>query len=224
MFALQFGGKPRFYKDQMAEIYEYCQSLGLEVGRESAAATTRHRGEMHPALYNVLVDMKVVSSVFNHRLGNIKVELHIFTRIMLSTCYRLLRFQAVDGPPLVSNLDAVYYAGMMMFIMTVFLRCDSRRIIECDLMSRCLEATVQRRLSEAYRELELWLLVVGGIWATAGGEGDDDWVAPRIVPMAQSLGLQTWDEVRGCMSNFPWINSIQDEPGRKLWDRLQTTL
>jgi hypothetical protein len=224
MFALQFGGKPRFYKDPMAEIYEHCQSLGLHLDRELAAATTQHRGEMHPTLYDVLVDMKVVSSVFNGHLGKVKVELHMFTRLMLSTCYRLLQFQALDGPPLVSNLDAVHYAGMMMFILTVFLRYDSRRIIECDLMSQCLEATIQRRLGEAYHELELWLLVIGGIWASAGGDDDGDWIIPRIVPMAQKMGLYTWGEVRGCIGNFPWINGIHDKPGQKLWKRLQKTL
>ncbi|KAL6401646.1 hypothetical protein AUP68_15523 [Ilyonectria robusta] len=217
IFSLQHGGPTMFFRNRMPEVQVLLAPKGLSFDRPSAASSVQHKG-LNPQLHEILLDVLGSSSLFNNRVRVHAVDLLTYQEMLVSICYRLIRFHPLDEPRLESDVEAIYHTGLTIFMMTIFLQYDRRRIMDHELASFCFRDTLDRTSLERDNELVLWYMIIGGIWIS--GEVDGDWLAPRIWMVAENLGIKSWDEVRKCVGKFPWVNVLHDEPGRVLWDHV----
>jgi hypothetical protein len=201
----------------MHHVQNSLWAQGLHLDRNSSDSSTRFN-QLHPYLRDILLDAMSISSLFNN-LGNKKVEYMIFLEVLISLCYRLLSFCSLGDASTRCDLQATHHIGLIIFTMTMFLQHDRRRIINYNLIPLCLKNVLQAEVLEEEDELALWLMIIGGIWIS---DADGDWLAPRIRATAQRLGFDSWDKARGSVCKYPWINSLHDQLGRGLWNRVHS--
>lgn len=189
---------------------------GLPLDRNLDVLSTRSN-HLDPYLRDILFDIMSISSLFSN-LDDKTVNYMTFLEILTSLCYRLLRFRSLGDASTRCDVQAGYHIGLTIFMMTLFLQNDRRRMIKYCLIPVCLRNVLQSEVAEQEDEDALWLMIIGGIWIS--GEPESDWLAPRIRSMAQRLGLDSWDKARDCLCKYPWIGSQHDQPGRELWNRV----
>lgn len=221
MFALQHGGEALFSRDCMYKVDDILVAKGLHLDRTTYAYSAVH-GRLDPSLHDILRDIMGLSTLFNCHLDKRPLDLIGYQEALQSICYRLLQFSSLRGSRLKPGLQAAHHIGMTIFMMTIFLQYDRRRIIKYELVWSCVRDVLDSGcLDEHEDELAFWLLMLGGIWVSC--DGNDDWLVSNLQQMGQKLGMETWAEVRNMLAKFPWIDVIHNEPGRKLWNRLCCT-
>lgn len=208
-----------FFRDQMPHVRQIMKTRNLGFSRDDSAVTVRHTG-LDCELRETLIDIIDVCSFFNHNLPNTTLDISLFLETQTSICYRLLCFHELGSPWSISkSIEAAYHTALTLLMMTMFLQYDRRRVMDYDLITRCLWYVLDDlSLDEDEDQLRLWVMVMGGIWIP----GDDHMrlLAPRIRATAQRLQLHTWDDILGSVTKFPWIHAIHDEPGHKIWQRV----
>lgn len=137
-----------------------------------------------------------------------------------------------------SEADAVVHCGLLILMITLGLQPHrDHRIIGYKAVAGSLRAVVNRcqisMASMADREtaeLMLWMLMLGTIWLSDdGGKGESEKVDRtlgrdtllRLAALAESLGIDSWEGVRKCVSTLPWLASVHDQPGRMFWQRVR---
>ena len=219
VFALQYGGPTAFFRDKLPEVREKMSRQGLELDREASEAVVQYRSE-HSAVHDVLLDAFGLGCLFNDSIDAGVIGLVSFQEIMMSIFFRLLRIRSVDGPRMDSPLDEKYHTGLVLFTMSIFLRHDNRRVVECTLVSKRFVDTLAGGSDKEHPELCLWLMMMGGIW-TSGDDSVTAWLFSVALNTASSLGLETWSDVRTCVKQFPWVDKLHDQPGAELWKRIK---
>lgn len=206
----------------MSEARRTLAEEGIYLDRAPLPSNIAHNG-LDPSLSDILIDITSVCKLLNHDLHGRTLDLITFQNIQMSICYRLLQFRplneytamAASGPP---NAEEIYSIGLTVFMMTIFLQYNNRRIVDFKRAFECLKTVASVEFSDGESDLGLWLLLIGGIWLT--GEQRVDWLAPAIHRVAQRLGLADWDAVFQCVAKFPWIHVLHDEPGRAVWSQI----
>ena len=199
----------------MSEVPTMLASKGLYLDRSSAASAIRHNG-LDPDLHEILLDITSVTSLVKNLPTDLTIELTTFQEMLVSICSRLIRFHPLQSLKQKSDIEAVYHIGLTIFMMTLFLQYDHRRILQYELVSLRLKDVLDRGLDEVDDDLVLWLLLIGGIWISSGT--DRFWLTSRIMELARRLGLNSWADVHGYVSTFPWISTLHDQPGRAVWN------
>lgn len=64
--------------------------------------------------------------------------------------------------------------------------------------------------------LLLWALLMGGITAIKGNERLE--LSPLILEASSRLQLHSWSALQDQLRRFPWIGTLHDRPGLKLWE------
>lgn len=184
------------------------------------ASLIRHH-DLRADLYDILLDIISICSFFNDNPFKMTLDLTLFLECQTSICYRLLRFHGLGSPwPDQTGIAPAYHTGLTIFMMTMFLQYDRRRMLDYSLISACLWHALEGDVvnQPQHQELALWLMILGGVWIS--GEGNVKSLRPRIRATADRLRLESWEDVRGCLGKYPWIQSIHDEPGRALWKQV----
>lgn len=220
MFALQNGGKAIFFRDRMHKVHDMLAAKGLGLERTTKAYSAVN-GRLDPSLHDILIDAMGVSMLFNKHLDRRPLDLFGYQEALLSIFYRLLRFRSLQEVRFKPDLQSAHHIGMAVFMMTIFLCFDQRRIIKYELVSPCMKEVICGGLDEHEEELEFWLLMLGGIWASC--DQNDGWFVSRLQERDRALGIETWDDARRILAKFPWIDVIHNEPGRELWDQVRCT-
>ena len=57
-----------------------------------------------------------------------------------------------------------------------------------------------------YAELALWLTFIGGIASL--DDPNREWFVEKVKKMAWTLGLKTWDDLKGVFMKFVWIEGL----------------
>ena len=215
VFALQYGRPILFFRDSMSEVQITLASSGLSLDRTSAASAIRHNG-LDPNLYEILLDVKSLTSLFNNILADLTIDLNTFHEMLVSICCRLIRFHPLQSPRQESNIDAVYHIGLTVFMITLFLQYGGRQTSPYELVSLRLRDVLDGELNELDDDLVLWLMFVGSIWVSGGTDGS--WIISKIRRLARRLGINSWAKVQRSVSTFPWISALHDQLGRIVWN------
>ena len=157
-----------------------------------------------------------VCALLNER--TVTLDLKAFLEIMISICYRLLRYRSLNDVERPCDSDAAYHMGLIIFMMTTFLHHKHHQIMDYKLVTLCFKDVVDGQSEELDNELLLWLLIVGGMWIA--GDSHSEWLSHKIRTTTQRLGVDSRDEARKCMARFPWIDALHDEWSQRLWDEL----
>jgi hypothetical protein len=177
--------------------------------------------EIDPFLLRILLDIIGLAHWFNRGDKTHKADPDMLQEVIVSVCYRLVRFHVLGSPPLESKLDAAYHIGLIAFMTTLFLQIDGRRFLRYTLVSRCLRNVLERRLGDDDSDSLLWLLFIGGISVLE--EADQRWAVQQISHMVKFMGIESWVQLHQLLIQFPWIGAIHDEPGKALWETVMTS-
>ena len=214
-YALQNGGPMVFFRDHMSEVRNTLLERGFDFDLVSAASTIRHTG-LNPSLHEVLLDVINVAYLFNNIPSDQKLRINTFEEMIVSILSRLIRFRPLQSSKRESNVEAAYHIGLIIFMMTLFLQCDSRRILEYDLVSLCLKDVLDSGLDEQERDLTVWLMFIGGIWVS--GDTDGGWFISKARRLLRRLSIKSWREVHNSVRKFPWIVALHDPLGFVVWN------
>ncbi len=207
-----------FFRDRIADVQEELASQGLSFDRASALSSIQHDG-LDPDIHGPLLDALYLSALFNTEQYNYTLDVLTFQEIHFSICYRLFRFRLLECPRREYDVQITYHTGLTIFMMTLFLQFDCRRVLDYSLICLCLRDVLNNGPDEHDGSgLVLWLILVGGIWIL--GDADEDWLYPRIRSETRRLGLETWDEVLGVVTKFPWVHHLHGQPGRSVWNQV----
>jgi hypothetical protein len=201
----------------MSTVRENFKSTGLNFDIIFAPQATQPNG-LDPVLYEILVDVRYLTSLLNSTLPGFVLNVNTFLEMIISVCSRLIRYHPLQDFKQISSLDAVYHIGLIIFMMTSFLQLDGRQILKYDLVALRLKEVLDGNLDGLDDELVLWLVVMGGIWASGGSDGA--WLIPRTRELAGRLRIDHWADARRIMSRLPWIEVPHDEECRTLWEQV----
>jgi hypothetical protein len=204
----------------MQKVDEGLAKKGLILDRNAAALTVQHSG-LDPYLRDILVDIISLCSLFNDNLPKTTLDVNLFLENQTSICYRLLQFHplASHWPEPCDAIQVAYHTGLTVFMMTMFLQHDRRRVLDYTLISRCVWQVLDSgKIEEIGEEFALWFMIMGGIWISVGVEVEA--LLSRIRSTAEALGIARWEDARLCVAKFPWIHALHDQPGHHLWNRV----
>lgn len=201
----------------MPQVRKTLAKKGLHLDDVSVASAAHHK-QLHLHLREILRNIMGVCALFNHSLGNFMLESHTFLEIVVSTFNHLLRFCPFDNSKPEPTVDAIYHIGLTLFMMTMFLHRGRRRVVDHELVSVRLRHLLDSELDDYDDELIFWLVTICGIWVTDAADGD--WPVPMMHDTAQRLGVDTWSKAQAVVRRFPWLNSVHDEPGLNLWNKV----
>jgi len=245
--ALDDGRKTYWYCDRMSEAEERLASEGLRLDRDAARQQLGHC-PIHQALYELLLEVKAITNLFNDLPAGRRVRVETFTMMTISIFSRLIWFSPLQNPCIrdtwtstalpktlnsagldfsylvdgvgesMSNLNLAYHAGLTIFMMSLFLQYECRRIMGYDSIFGRLAAVVDRVGDKVDRDLLLWILLVSGVWSR--DLQPNDWITVRTKGVIQEVGFSTYDEAREYIKKFPWTKAKHTESCRKFWNFL----
>ncbi|KAJ5184276.1 hypothetical protein N7492_001892 [Penicillium capsulatum] len=215
MLSLQHGRPPMFFRDRMADVHRTLAPRGLPGDVFDCPVRSL---PVEPILLGIYSDVMRICVLLNRAPREPVLEMMVFEEILVSVCYRLLRFRSLNQSQQRADVQSAYHLGLINFMMTTFLQCNRHRILNNRLISTCLRDTLDREWHENGDESTFWLMMCGGLWVS--GEADGAWIALRIRELARVLGLVEWDDVRRTVGRFPWIHAVHDDLARKLWEEV----
>ncbi|KAJ2896767.1 hypothetical protein MKZ38_005255 [Zalerion maritima] len=215
--ALQHGGPTMFYLDRMSKVRDVATAKGLKFDRPSSLSFGDRHGSVDPHLEDVFLDVLAASRMLNGSLPGRTLDILTFLHLQISIFYRLLRYCPLAAENQRSDVDSTCHIGLIVFMMTVLLQHEGRSILDYRLVKRHLRGVLSSQLGDTRDTgMGLWAMCMGGIWMA--GTVDLDWLFSRIWLSGERLSIQTWDDARRLLVNFPWINIVHDQPGRQLWE------
>ena len=111
----------------MSLVRENFAAAGLPLDVVTAAREARHPS-LAPQLFDVLVDVKSISTMLNSITSGEMIDIGTFEEMLISICYRLMRFRPLHVPWRRATTEAAYHIGLTMFTMSFFLQNERRRV------------------------------------------------------------------------------------------------
>ncbi|KAI5459123.1 hypothetical protein BGZ63DRAFT_271394 [Mariannaea sp. PMI_226] len=224
-YALQLGTRPLF------------TSKDVEVGRERMYGPrdsfkrpkeamnkdeTSLLSRVGNPLWELLLEMRHAAFMVNESSANLRPKLNSFEfhDALIKFGYKILAINPLGGNELGSLEASLLHLGLAAFLMS-FLRGLDRLVAETPLLSKLASIagqTYEAQGSECQRLL-LWFLLIGRSSIFRGN--GNHWQVSQIRLIIQSLGLQTWDEVKDAVAIFPWVDCLHNEPSRYIWEMSQ---
>ncbi|KAF6835652.1 hypothetical protein CPLU01_04122 [Colletotrichum plurivorum] len=212
-FALHTGCQPFYYYDGWpAEVisdesstHDRTNGPLLEIFDNAPNATRQFVGDVE----------SFAETLRQAEMGS-KVAPHDFQGMVISVCYRLLRFQHLEGHLLNVEQEACF-TGLVAFASSLLLQFGRQRHLRYDLLSRRLKQSLFGvQFDPGFPPSAiLWLLVLGGISVFEVEE--HVWLLPTILELSQRMGLRDWGSAHVDLLKFPWIDAIHNGKGEALW-------
>ncbi|KAK2000974.1 hypothetical protein LX36DRAFT_708918 [Colletotrichum falcatum] len=217
-YALHAGTPPLYSYDsvpqrvaQRVSQYEACSQRPLPAAFSAAELSTRQavRG---------LDDISILLAGCGPEW---KLTAHEYSATILSVGYRMLRVRGHGSRGLDATQDACVL-GALCFYSSLLLQLGRRRHLVYAELSRRLKASLDGLLDGCRRPRSrstvVWLLVMGAV--SVFEEKDDVWLLPALARVSGLAGLGNWGEVCRVLEEYPWIASIHNGPGERVWNRV----
>ncbi len=94
-----------------------------------------------------------------------------------------------------------------------------------DALTRCADEPRRMVYLREYKQLFLWALVLGGLQADDDDEMTDkarSWFLARFIHFSSSAHVSTWVQVRDCLSEVLWSESVLTLAAWEFWKDAQT--
>lgn len=218
MLSLQHGKPTMFFRDCMTDVRRTLLAKGLQLDYPLASPTARYN-QVPICLQDIFSDVMGFCALLNTQTRTLVLDFLGFEEVLMSICYRLLNFRSLNESRKSSDLQTIYHVGLIVFMMTTFLQFNRHRIMNHRLLSLCIRDVLDTEVHGGDDDLNFWFMIIGGIWISDSIE--DDWLHQRIRRMAVRRRIDRWDEARHVLCMFPWVNTLHDQPGYKLWNEMQ---
>ncbi|KAH8888079.1 hypothetical protein GQ53DRAFT_872304 [Thozetella sp. PMI_491] len=214
-YSLEYGRPLLFFRDRMAEVRNVLVSRGFNFHRTPGYHPTQ-LNELDPRLRGVLTDVMSFSNLINSISLDKPLDIISYHEMIVSICCRLVEFHPLQSLERLSNTDSAYHIGMTVFMMTIYLQFDNRRIANYELVSLHLRKALEHRTDGLDANFLLWLTFVSSVWIMNGP--DRSWVIKRLRELAAQCSFNNWNEVRCSFTLFPWIDALHTEPSCTVWN------
>ncbi|KAH6647334.1 hypothetical protein BKA67DRAFT_523286 [Truncatella angustata] len=181
-----------------------------------------------PKLSDIMLNVVEFASDLNDRSrkGHRKLEPMKFTETLISLLYRLMEGAPLRRPNSVpGELSGKMTHLAMLAFLTSLLPVYVHDCSSYPLLSDCLQYTIQGFHSN-YLDTEtsgtlliLWSLFISGVSVLKYGK--HNCLLLSISKCCERLGISDWPTVRRKLSRFPWIYTLHDIPGKRLWEAAQ---
>lgn len=220
--ALQYGGTPYLYRDDIS-----CARTALEKNNMCFECPSPIPKSVPPLVRYVWRDVMSFCNLYNNHLGQTRtLSCLTFYDIMTSILYRLLHISPLKPETTKGILSAedVHAAGLLTFIMSIYMPHSSRRVIKYQLISRHIRSAIECMTEDtcnSHSEIStvFWLRMMGCIWTD--GDADDEWFMDKLRDIANSLGITSWSQASSVLNQFPWLINFHEGIGMQIWKRLQ---
>ncbi|KAJ5737745.1 uncharacterized protein N7483_002870 [Penicillium malachiteum] len=217
MLSLQLGKSTIFFRDNMPDLATQ-QELIFDpfMIPGSVASGYYHVGS---TLQKIFSDVMRFCAMMNAEIRTTSLDFLGFEEILISICYRLLKFRSLNELKNNPDIHSMFHLGLTVFTMSTFLQFDRHKIISHRFLSTCLQEVSRFQSYGNQDHLNFWFLMVGGIWVA--NDEDGDWAICTIRETTHRQGITTWNQARSILCMFPWIHGLHDQPGYDLWTRAQ---
>jgi hypothetical protein len=215
LYAFQYGKPISFFRDRMFEAQTRLASKGFLYDQVFAEYSTR-RAHLSPSLHGILIDAISFANFLDAAPNNREIDLYTFSDLLHSMCYRLIRHHPLESTTSLGGEEDAYHIGLTLFVMTLFMQFDNKRILRCDLVSTRWENVLDRDIGELDDDILLWLALMGGMWIHKVPDKSRN--NSKMKRLASNLGISTWSEVQAAISPFPWIKAVHETPSFDVWN------
>ncbi|KLP10569.1 uncharacterized protein FFB20_07446 [Fusarium fujikuroi] len=215
LFAMQQGGHPLFHRDHIYHVKRSLAYKGFNLQPDSDAYSNR----LGPIIQEAFSDTMGLCRLLNKHQDEKPLDLLEFQEVLVSICYRLLQFRTIYESRLMQDAQSTYHIGLCLFMISIHFNNTQFRIARRGLIMALVKEAIESKLSEHEDEVKFWLLSLGGISVSL--PDGREWFVEALREQASLLGIMAWEQVKGCLAKFPWMDAIHDEPIRKLWDQVR---
>ncbi|CVK94709.1 hypothetical protein FPRO06_09758 [Fusarium proliferatum] len=215
LFAMQQGGHPLFHRDHIYHVKRSLAYKGFNLQPDSDA----YSNQLGPIIQEAFSDTMGLCRLLNKHQDEKPLDLLEFQEVLVSICYRLLQFRTIYESRLKQDAQSTYHIGLCLFMISIHFNNTQFRIARRGLIMALVKEAIESKLSEHEDEVKFWLLNLGGISVSL--PDGREWFIEALREQASLLGIMAWEQVKGCLAKFPWLDAIHDEPIRKLWDQVR---
>ncbi|KIM95881.1 hypothetical protein OIDMADRAFT_58972 [Oidiodendron maius Zn] len=112
-----------------------------------------------------------------------------------------------------------FYSSTLLFVYLVLRGIPTTSSILGNFITRLRTALSFLKRENNWQEIPhgflLWMLFIGG-WA-AEGRQDRSWYSDHIAWLGTQMKLEFWEQAKNVISEYAYVDSICERPGRKLW-------
>lgn len=153
------------------------------------------------------------STINSAAVRNRQLPKETLLNAMASVMYRLLYMKSFDP----SSLDEAVRLGLLAFSSHIFLNWQGVKPKHTYLPDTYRSCLLNLKLpSTLPSQILVWLLMVGSL--SIFNPADDAWLMPWLRSSIELCEAQGWNEMRGQLKEFPWIDMLHDKPGRSIFD------
>lgn len=206
-----------FFKDNMKQALDVLASNGFAINLNQPVWVSDSES-LDQCLHSILTDTTALASLLNRLTLSQKVDLALLEEVVVSIFSRLLQFHHLESTQQLSELNAVYHTGMLLFMITLAFQCESRQVLSMKSMYSKTRQILQRDLRHLDTSLVLWVLLLGHVLISE--VSDSAWLEEKIQTLLRELETDSWTAVLTLTINLPWVAAVHDYPARILVEKL----
>ena len=197
------------------------------VGHVLAQDVTDDLALPHPFMHASVVmqcAMRDALSLCLHVNNGVQLEAGSYPDIVLTLFQRLIDYAPLAGKRQQHSIDHLCQLGLLAFMTTIMYSNDSKRSIYVPLLAGKLQDQVVSLdenfadgTAEQYSRLHLWLVLMYSFMTPKTSLHENLVVREKVQLLAKALGMQSWEAANAHLVSFPWIDTVHQEAGRKVW-------
>lgn len=142
---------------------------------------------------------------------NRRLPKEILLNTMASVMYRLLGMKDFDP----NSPDEAIRLGLLAFSSYTFLHFQNMKPPQTSFPQKYRDCLQNIEFSAKVASIILWLLTIGAI--SVFTPTDNYWLMPLLRDQMRYCQICEWEDMRGNLKRFLWIDMLHDKPGQKVF-------
>ncbi|KAK4948641.1 hypothetical protein LTR10_012645 [Elasticomyces elasticus] len=212
--ALDNGTEPMFFNDPSEPLMPYDSTLMTTKKPESSGTKLLVKLDIDAALVQAWTYLQrfcsTITAAAEHKR---QLPKEILLSAMGPVMYRLLRMKSFDT----TSIDEAVRLGLLVFSSHIFLSWQGVKPRSTYLPNTYRSCLLNLKLPSALPpKILVWLLMTGAL--SVFHEADGPWLMPWLQGNIELCEVHDWCELRSQLQAFPWIDFLDDNLGRTIFD------
>lgn len=222
-YALRLGSPPKLDID-IFENTKGMERLAIsptpDLNIPSAISDQKFRKLLGTKLCGLWDSVVALSTLVNEASAGERSKLPTaeFLRSHIWIGHNLLKYAPLSSSRSLNRTQRIAHLGLLTIISSFLCGLD-RRVTENSILSQIIRKEASVKPSDEDSELLLWLVFLGAA-VILQDPSHDTWLIPKTWEIMQILKLNTWADIIGALSKFPWINDFYEQESLALYYRV----
>lgn len=183
----------------------------------SAISSQRFQEQFGAELCGLWDNVAALSTLVNEASAGKRSKLPTveFLRSHIWVGHKLLKYAPLSSPRSMNRVQDIAHLGLLTIISSFLCGLD-RRVTENSVLSQMIRKEVSQKPDDEDQGLLLWLLFLGAA-VILQDPSHDAWLIPKTWETMQKLQVNTWSEIMGTLSKFPWISDYYEKESLALY-------